>query len=158
VGLDEDAIDLFEVHDAGLVADGFDERTQTQIAGAAQESFAGADDQGQGFRGEGVVAQPGPIQLTEDELFDHFRPQTRQHDRVGDAGTDFLVDDQAQRLEQRRLADEHEIVRARKVLAEQTEFAQTVGGHEVLAHTHNPVPSQNKIFTRLRGRLANTNR
>ena len=72
MGLDEDAVDLFEVHDAGLVADGFDERTQAQVAGAAQESFAGADDQGQRFRGEGVVAQAGAIQLAEDELFDGF--------------------------------------------------------------------------------------
>ena len=35
VRLEEDAVDLFEVHDAGLVAHGFDERTQTQVAGAA---------------------------------------------------------------------------------------------------------------------------
>jgi hypothetical protein len=28
-------VDLFEIHDASLVADGFDERTQTQVAGAA---------------------------------------------------------------------------------------------------------------------------
>ena len=35
VGLNEDAVDLLEVHDAGLVANGFDERTQTQVAGAA---------------------------------------------------------------------------------------------------------------------------
>ena len=31
MGLDEDAIDLFKVHDAGLVADGFDERAQTEV-------------------------------------------------------------------------------------------------------------------------------
>jgi hypothetical protein len=41
VGLDEDAVDLFEVHDAGLVTDGFDERSQTQVAGAAQQAFDG---------------------------------------------------------------------------------------------------------------------
>lgn len=29
------------------------------------------------------------------------------------------------------LADEHEVVRARKVLAQEPEFAQTVGGHEM---------------------------
>jgi len=44
VGLDEDAVDVFEVHDAGLVADGFNERTQAQVAGAAQETFTRADD------------------------------------------------------------------------------------------------------------------
>ena len=39
--------------------------------------------------------------------------------------------DRRQRLQQRRLADEHQVVRAGKVLAEQAEFAQAVGGHEV---------------------------
>ena len=77
MGLDEDAVDLFEVHDAGLVADGFDERAQAQVAGAAQESFAGADDQGQGVGGEGVVAQAGAVELVQDELFDGFGTQAR---------------------------------------------------------------------------------
>jgi len=34
-GLGEDAVDLFEVHYTGLVADGFGERTQAEIASAA---------------------------------------------------------------------------------------------------------------------------
>jgi hypothetical protein len=49
MGLQQDAVDLFEVHDPDLVADGFDEGSQTEIAGAAQEAFAGADDLGEGF-------------------------------------------------------------------------------------------------------------
>ena len=73
MGLDEDAVDLFEVHDAGLVADGFDERAQAQVAGAAQQAFAGADDEGQGFGREGVVAQAGAVELVEDELLRWFR-------------------------------------------------------------------------------------
>ena len=73
VGLDEDAVDLFEVHDAGLVADGFDQRAQAQVAGAAQKAFAGADDEGQGFGGEGVVAQPGAVELVEDKRLRRFR-------------------------------------------------------------------------------------
>jgi hypothetical protein len=103
MGLDEDAVDLFEVHDTRLVADGFDERTQTQIASAAQESFAGADDQGQGFRGKGVVAQAGAIQLIQHELFDRFGRQALKQRGVSDAGADFLVDGQAQGLKQGRL-------------------------------------------------------
>ena len=95
MGLDEDAVDLFEVHDAGLVADGFDERAQTQVAGAAQQAFAGADDEGQGFGGEGVVAQAGAVELVQDERFDGFGSQARQQRRVSDAGADFLVDGQA---------------------------------------------------------------
>ena len=57
MGLNEDAIDLFEIHDARLVADGFNQTTDTQIAGAAQQTFAGADDERQGIGGEGVMPQ-----------------------------------------------------------------------------------------------------
>ena len=63
--------------------------------------------------------------------FNGFGTQTRQHDRVGDAGADFLVDGQGQGLQQRRLADEDQVVRAGKVLAEQAQFAQAIGGHEM---------------------------
>src|ERR1017187_6306311 len=63
MGLDEDAVDLFEVYNAGLVADGFDERTQAQVAGPTQQSFAGTDNEGEGFWGEGVVPQAGPVEL-----------------------------------------------------------------------------------------------
>ena len=59
MGLNEDAVDLFEVHDAVLVADGFDERTQAEIAGAAQQAFAGTHDQGQRFGREGVMCWAG---------------------------------------------------------------------------------------------------
>ena len=31
VGLDEDAVDVREVHDAGLGADGFNERTEAEV-------------------------------------------------------------------------------------------------------------------------------
>jgi len=53
--LDEHTIDLFEIDDAGLVSHGLNEGTQTKVAGAAQESFAGANDQRNGLRAEGVV-------------------------------------------------------------------------------------------------------
>ena len=131
MGLDEDAVDLFEIDGSGLVADGFDQGTQTEIAGSAQESFAGADDQGQGFLGEGVVAQAGTVELGKDELFHHFGTQTREHDRVRDAGADLFVDGQRQGLQERRLADEDQVVRVREVFAKQTQFAQAFGRHEV---------------------------
>ena len=63
--------------------------------------------------------------------FDGFGSQAREQRRVSDAGADFLVDGQGQGLQQGRLADEDQVVRAGKVLAEQAEFAQAVGGHEV---------------------------
>ena len=50
-------------------------RTQTEVAGAAQETFAGADDERQRFGREGVVAQAGAIQLIQDKLLDGFGSQ-----------------------------------------------------------------------------------
>ena len=55
VRLNENAVDLFEIDDADLIAHGFDERTQAQVAGAAQQSFAGTHDQGQRFGRKGIV-------------------------------------------------------------------------------------------------------
>jgi hypothetical protein len=80
---------LLEVHDTGLGAHGLDERAQAEVAGASQESLAGADDEGEGLGGEGVVAQAGAVELVEDERFDGFGAQAGQQGRVGDAGADL---------------------------------------------------------------------
>jgi hypothetical protein len=61
VRLNEDAVDLLEIDGAGLVADGFEQRAQAEVFGAAQEALAGAHDQGEGVGGEGVVAQTAAI-------------------------------------------------------------------------------------------------
>jgi len=74
---------VFEVDDAGLVADGLDEGAQAEVAGAAQQAFAGADDEGERFRGEGVVAEAGVVELVEEELFDRLGSQAWQQRRVG---------------------------------------------------------------------------
>ena len=47
-GLNEHAVDLFEIDDAGLVAHGLDQGGEAEVSGPAQDSFAGSDDQGQG--------------------------------------------------------------------------------------------------------------
>jgi hypothetical protein len=41
MGLDKHAVDLLEIDDAGLIADGLDEGAQAEVTGAAQESFTG---------------------------------------------------------------------------------------------------------------------
>ena len=58
MGLDEHTVDLLEIHDAGLIPHGFDERAEAEIAGAAQQSLAGAHDEGQRF---GMRSYPPPI-------------------------------------------------------------------------------------------------
>jgi len=122
---------LLKIDDAGLVAHGLDEGAQTEVAGAAQESLAGAGDEGHGFGSEGVVAQAGAVELVEDELLNGLGAQARQEGRVSDARADFLIDGEGQGLEERGLAQEHEIVGAGEVLAEQAQFAQAFRRHEV---------------------------
>src|SRR6266511_2696447 len=57
VGLDEDAVDVFEVHDTGLVAHGFDERTRRDRATARRERLCPRRrDEGN----EKVVPRTGP--------------------------------------------------------------------------------------------------
>jgi hypothetical protein len=131
MGLDEDTVDLLEVDDAELVADRFNEAGEAEVACAAQEALAGADDQGQGVLREGVVAQAGAVQLREDELLGGLGAEAWEDDGVGDAGADFLVDGEGEGLEQRGLADEDEVVGMGEVLEEEAEFAEAVGLHEV---------------------------
>ena len=131
MGLDEDTVDLLEVDDTGLVADGFDEGAHAKVARSAQETISGTHDESEGFVGKCVVAETGTVELVEEEGLDGFGSQARQKSGVGDAGTDFLVDGKAQTLEELGLADEHQVVRAGKVLAEKPKFAQAVRRHEV---------------------------
>jgi len=82
MGLDEHPVDLFEIHDAGLVTHGLDERAETQVAGAAQQPFAGAHNEGQRFGRKGVVTQAGAIELIQDKLFHRFGGQFRVESQV----------------------------------------------------------------------------
>lgn len=77
------------------------------------------------------MTEAGTIELGADEGFQGLRAQTRDDDRVGDAGTDFFIDGQGQGLKQRGLANQDQVVRGRKVLEKQTKFAQAVGRHEM---------------------------
>jgi YD repeat-containing protein len=131
VGLDEHAVDLLDVNGAGLRAHGFDECGQAEVAGAAQEAFGSAHHEGEGVLREGVVSESGVVELLEDERLDGFRSQAWHHHGVGDARADLFVDRQAEGLQQRRLSDEHEVVRAGEVFEEQAQLAQAVGLHQV---------------------------
>jgi len=57
LGLDEDTVDLLELDGADLVTHHFEQHTQAEIAGAAQEALAEAPDASQRLLGEGIVAQ-----------------------------------------------------------------------------------------------------
>jgi hypothetical protein len=53
---------LPEINDAGLIANGFDQRAEAQVADVAQQAFAAAHDEGQGFKREGVAAQSSAVE------------------------------------------------------------------------------------------------
>ena len=78
MGLDEDTVDLLEVDDTGLVADGFDESAHAKVAGAAQETVTGAHDESESFGSKRVVAETGTVELVEEESLDGFGSQARQ--------------------------------------------------------------------------------
>ena len=131
VGLDEDAVDLFEIDGAGLVANGFDEGTHAKVARASQEAIAGTYDESESFGGKCVVAEPGTIELVEEEGFDGIGSEAGQESGVSDPRTDFFINGEGQGLEELGLADEHQVVRTWKVLAQKSQLSQTVGRHQV---------------------------
>jgi len=99
VGLDEHAVDVFEIDAAGLVAHGFNKGTNAEVASATQEAVAGAHDKGEGFGREDIVAKTAAIELVEDKGFDGFGREAGHECGVGDAGFDFLVDGKTKCLE-----------------------------------------------------------
>jgi len=129
VGLDEDAVDLFEIDGAGLVADGFDEGAHAQVSCATQEAVTGPHDEGKGLSGKCVVTKAGTVKLVEEEGLDGFGSETGQESGIGDPRADFLVDGKGKGLEQRRLGNEHQVVRSGKIFAQKSELAQTVRWH-----------------------------
>jgi hypothetical protein len=131
MGLEEDAVDLLEVNGAGLIPDRFDEGADAQIPGAAQEALGGTDDEGERVLGEGVVPQSGPVELVEEEALDGLGSEAWQERGIGDAGADFLVDGKSQRLHERGLADEDEVVTAGEVLEQEAQLPQAVAVHEM---------------------------
>jgi hypothetical protein len=45
VGLEQDAVDLFEIDDLDAVTDGLEQGADAEVASAAQDAFAGADNE-----------------------------------------------------------------------------------------------------------------
>ena len=73
MGLHEDAVDLLQIDDAGLIADGLDERAKAEIFGATQQALARTHDEGERVLGEGVVPKARAVELGEDKRRDGFR-------------------------------------------------------------------------------------
>ena len=66
--LHEDAVDVVDVD--GLVggAYGFDHAADAEVAGLAQDAVGGANDEFDGGLSERILAQPGAIEFSKDEV------------------------------------------------------------------------------------------
>jgi hypothetical protein len=63
VGLEEDAIDLFEVDGLGAIADRLEQGAETEVFGASEDALARADDEAERVVGEGGVGEGHPVEL-----------------------------------------------------------------------------------------------
>ena len=73
VGLEQDAVDVGQFDGFGVVADGFQQRGDAQVAGATQEAIGGADDQIEGFGGKSAMGQAAQVELGQDKVLDLLR-------------------------------------------------------------------------------------
>ena len=68
VGLHEDAIDVVDVDGFVGAADGFDQATDAEVAGLAQDAVGASDDEIDGGLGEGIVPESDAIEFAEEEV------------------------------------------------------------------------------------------
>ena len=57
MGLQEDAVDLFEIYRLRLITDGLHHGCDAEVSDASEDAFAGACDEGEGLVGECVVTE-----------------------------------------------------------------------------------------------------
>jgi len=70
MGLEQDAVDMGQLDGFGVVADGFQERGDAQVAGTTQEAIGGADDQIERLGGKSAMSQAAEVELGQDKSVD----------------------------------------------------------------------------------------
>jgi hypothetical protein len=110
VGLQEDAVDVFDVDGFVGSADGFDHAADAEVASLAQDAVDGADDEIDGGLREGMVAEADAVEFAKNEVAHGVGVQPLGDDRVSDAALDVVVDAEVEGGEQAGPADEDEVV------------------------------------------------
>lgn len=131
VWLEEDAVDLFEIDGLGAVPHGFHHRCDAEVSDASQNSFAGACDETESVIGEGIVAKCDLVELDKDELDGVVGSELLQHNRVGDAASDVVVDSQIKLENEFWLGDQDQVVVLGKVLENKSQTPQGVHLHQM---------------------------
>jgi hypothetical protein len=115
VGLHEHGVDLFEVDDFGLVADGFYQGSDTEVLDRSQRAFGKAENEIDGLVGEGLVREAYEVELLVNEGGECARCQGIDFGGVGDTAFEILLRAELQGGVESRLADEDEVVVFREV-------------------------------------------
>ncbi|QVL30235.1 hypothetical protein KIH39_15385 [Telmatocola sphagniphila] len=68
MGLQEDAVDVVDVHGFIGGSNGFDEAADAEIAGFTQDAVGGADDEIDGGLRKSIVAESDAIEFPEKEV------------------------------------------------------------------------------------------
>ena len=131
VGLHEHGVDLFEVNGLGLIANGFDERSDAEVFDGAQGAFGGAQDELDGILGEGGVGQGGEVELLMDVVGEGGWREQFEFGGVGDAAFDIELAAELEGGVEGGLADEDEVVVFGEVFEHEAQFVEGFDGQEV---------------------------
>jgi hypothetical protein len=83
VGLEQDTVDLLEIDAFGLVAHGFEQTGQAQVAGPTQEAIGGADEEIKRVGGKGAMGQAAEVELGQDKRVDLLGVEPGEGNRIG---------------------------------------------------------------------------
>lgn len=114
-GLHEDGVDLAEIDDFHLIANGFYQRAGAEVFNGSKGSFEDAQDEVDGFIGEGLVWEADEVELLVDVGGQRGGGEKVEFGGVGDAAFEVEVVAELEGGVEGWLADEDEVVVFREV-------------------------------------------
>jgi hypothetical protein len=119
--LEKNAVDLFEIDCASVVADSLDQGGKAKIASVSQDALGCTDDESEGLVGKSGVWQRDAIELAANEFTHVIGGELWNEDRIGHAAADILIRHERERSQQARLGNEDEVVILWKIIEEQAQ-------------------------------------
>lgn len=115
VRLHEHGIDLLEVDDFGLVANGFYHGSDTEVFDRSQRALGKSENEIDRLVSERLVREASEVKLVVDERGERGRCQGIDFGGVGDTAFEILLGTELQGGIERWLADEDKVVVFRKI-------------------------------------------
>jgi hypothetical protein len=129
--LHEDGVDLLEADGPGLVADGFDQRSDAEVLDGPEASLGKAEDEVDGIFAEGGMGQAGEVELLVDVAGEGGVGEEVELGGVSDAALEVELGPELEGGVEGGLADEDEVVVLGEVLEHEAEFVEGFDGQEV---------------------------